>query len=115
MGEKHCEDYIDDGAAPAALRKFLEHARAPAIKQTGKRPPLFACLVRDQVARSWDGSRTDKGEPVMTPVPLPAGSRVRVVMASRMGDVGVTPILDAENGYMLRLPVSELDDFSDKP
>jgi hypothetical protein len=34
---------------------------------------------------------------------LTKGTRVNVVMASRMGDVGITPNLDAEHGYCTRI------------
>lgn len=34
---------------------------------------------------------------------IPAGSTLKIVMVSRMGDCGLTDNLDAENGYGLRL------------
>lgn len=51
----------------------------------------------------------------MEDVPLVAGRRVRVVMASRLGDVGITTNLAAEHGYILRLGVEDLDLFGDAP
>jgi hypothetical protein len=39
------------------------------------------------------------------------GTRVRVVMASRLGDVGITKILKDENGYTDRVFVQELSNF----
>jgi uncharacterized protein YtpQ (UPF0354 family) len=44
-----------------------------------------------------------------------AETRVRVVMASSHGDVGITKNLKAERGYDIRVPVMYLDNFSDKP
>ena len=46
---------------------------------------------------------------------LRKGSRVKVVMASRMGDVGITPNLDAHNGYVVRINCvdGEWDMFGD--
>lgn len=41
------------------------------------------------------------------------GAWVRVVMASRFGDVGITSNLDAENGYDDRVAVEDLTDFTD--
>ena len=41
------------------------------------------------------------------------GKRVRVVMASRFGDVDITEKLDTENGYSERVAVSDLTNFKD--
>lgn len=38
---------------------------------------------------------------------IPKGTRIKVVMASRMGDVGITPKLDAHHGYVIRIPCIE--------
>jgi hypothetical protein len=88
---KHCDDYITDQSQPLALRRFLRFHRWPAYYQLraldmGLRPPvLFATNTE--------------------------GKRVRVVMASRFGDVGITAHLDAERGYDVRVPVAALTDF----
>ena len=88
----HCDDYIDDPAtlAPAALRKFLEFARAPAhgLLLPKPHPQLFADHE---------------------------GTRVRVTMASVFGDVGITADLGAEFGYERRVRVSQLSNFSEVP
>ena len=89
MASKHCDDYIDDTSAPQCLRAFLAYNRLPAFEQSKRAPSsprLFA---------------TYKGE------------RVRVVMASRFGDVGVTRELDREHGYETRVWVGELINFSE--
>ncbi len=88
---KHCDDYIHDYQAPMCLRWFLFVRRLPAIDgmlcmQNGANPRLYA---------------------------LHNGKPVRVVMASRLGDVGITEKLDAENGYSARVAVEELTDFTD--
>ncbi|GFM29291.1 hypothetical protein [Novosphingobium sp. PY1] len=87
---KHCDDYIDDPDAPECLRKFLDHARSPGhgALRDDPRPKLFA----------------DYG-----------GKRVRVLMASRFGDVGITADLNAEYGYDARVPVEVLSNFGDHP
>lgn len=86
MGHAHCDDYIDDETQPECLRKFLDHSRS--ILREGKRPKLFADYN---------------------------GKRVRVVMASRFGDVGITPDLKAEYGYKKRVEVASLTNFGDLP
>ena len=87
---KHCDDYIDDLTAPNALRKYLAFARAPAhgLLLPKPHPQLFA----DH-----------------------AGIRVRVTMASRLGDVGITTDLTADLGYTQRVGVSQLSNFSETP
>lgn len=45
---------------------------------------------------------------------IPVGTRVKIVMVSRFGDVGITTDLSAENGYFLRIPIDELNEKFDK-
>jgi hypothetical protein len=90
---RHCDDYIHDGCVSIKLRAWLLVNRMPAIDKLvldayGFRPKLFATYC---------------------------GRRVRVVMASRFGDVGVTAKLDDENGYQERVPVDALSNFGDAP
>lgn len=87
---RHCDDYIDDLTAPACLREFLAFARQPAHGMlTGQpKPKLFADFN---------------------------SKRVRVVMASRIGDVGITSKLDAEFVSELRVPVEQLANFGVDP
>ena len=87
---RHCDDYIEDPAAPGPLRSFLQRARSPAHGHTSSDPfpVLFA---------------TYKGE------------RYRVVMASRLGDVGLSKHFDKDHGYSLRAAVDDLADFSETP
>jgi hypothetical protein len=86
----HCDDYIDDPATPAALRTFLAFARAPAHGQLLPKP--HPRLFADH-----------------------KGKRVRVTMASRLGDVGITTNLDAELGYERRVRVHSLSNFAETP
>jgi len=88
---RHCDDYIHDRRSPLCLRLWLLVHRLPAsdhmlLHEAQIRPALYA----DH-----------------------AGRRVRVVMASRLGDVGITSRLDAELGYEARVRVAELSNFSD--
>lgn len=90
---KHCDDYINDFKASKALRFFLLINRLPAVemalcREFGVVPTLFADYN---------------------------GERVRVVMASRLGDLGISKHLDQEDGYFTRVPVSALTNFGDKP
>lgn len=85
---KHCDDYIDDPAAPSPLRAFLEWARSPSHGHLRPKPypTLFATYQ---------------------------GQRVRVVMASRLGDVGLSHDLSrADRGYDARAYVESLTDFA---
>lgn len=88
---RHCDLYITDFNEPLALRFYLLVNRMPAIdkmvcKSSGVDPKLFATFE---------------------------GARVQVVMASRMGDVGITPDLTDDAGYRDRVMLDELTDFSD--
>ena len=94
----HCDEYvwgIKKHDAPNALWWFLFVNRQPAAlmhsvvknSKTGEYPTLFADYK---------------------------GKRVRVVMASRFGDVGITSNLDAEHGYDTRVSLAELSNFSDE-
>ena len=94
---RHCDDYIYDYRQPNCLRWFLLINRLPAVEKLlaetmGVKPQLYATWIRPKHRQ-----------------------RVRVVMASRFGDVGITTNLEAEHGYEARVPVESLTDFSDKP
>ena len=111
MEDRHCDDYIRDKTQPRCLRLFLLINRVPAYWKSDKwlqkgrpEPVLFATLAcpnDDARAHCKKYGIEDK-------------SRVRVVMASRFGDVGITNNLKAEHGYEVRVYVPWLVDFSDK-
>lgn len=96
---KHCDDYIDDPTQPEVLRAYLKRARSPGHGHLSKEP--FPKLFATYDGEDWRG--------------YTKGDRVRVVMASRMGDVGLTKDLSAEHGYDARVEVAWLKDFSDQP
>jgi hypothetical protein len=88
----HCDEVINDYQANSHLRWFILINRMPAMlkclaSEMGCEPKLFADYM---------------------------GKRVRVVMASRLGDVGITEDLDAENGYSERVYVDALTNFSNE-
>jgi hypothetical protein len=87
---KHCDDYIDDPTQPEPLRKFLDRARMPA----------HGMLIADEYPKLFATHE---------------GKRVRVVMASRFGDVGITQDMTAEVGYQQRVIVAELTEFAEVP
>jgi len=96
---KHCDDYIDDEAAHPALRAFLKRARSPAHGHLSRDP--YPKLFATYNGTEWQG--------------VAPGDRVRVVMASRMGDVGCTTDgSDKSNGYQVRCAVADLSAFSDE-
>lgn len=104
---KHCDDYIDDETQPKCLRRYLRWHRWPAIYQCKavgwgfKEPKLVATLIKDK-------------DDFVKNLGIPVGTRVRLVMASRFGDVGITKDLKANRGYEARVPVEYLSDFSDE-
>lgn len=96
---RHCDEYIDDETQPAVLRKFLDRARSPGHGMMSQEP--YPKLFATYNGVDWMG--------------VAKGDRVRIVMASRMGDVGATKNMDAESGYQLRCAVADLIEFSDQP
>lgn len=87
----------------------LEHGWLPHRPETWKyhfaslRKPVEMWHYKSQ----WVGN-----EPKFDKIMCDAGTRVRIVMVSRFGDVGVTEDLTRENGYGARLPLDDLCDFS---
>lgn len=104
---------VTDGSvvrAPALLFPWVPHERAtwPFRYMTTKVPVTL---------HKWNGQHpVDKNT---TDTVLPVGTRVKIVMVSRMGDVGITDDLRAEHGYHLRVNIDKLEelfgDFSCKP
>jgi hypothetical protein len=48
-------------------------------------------------------------------IEVPAGQTVKLVMVSRLGDVGLTEDLTAENGYGIRLQLNDLCNWRTSP
>lgn len=72
-------------------------------------PFRFATLNEQTRFREWINYKRDqRGEPIFEYRWAPAGTKVRVVMASRFGDVGITDNLTAEAGYLARVTVEKL-------
>ena len=89
---KHCESFISRESFPNCLRWWLLYNTLPAVdkhlfKQYAKEPILWAKYN---------------------------GEWVKLLMASRLGDVGITNNLDATHGYTDRVHIEELLDFTDE-
>ena len=106
---RHCDDIADDRETPECVRAYLAVARAPAHGYGMKCPALYATIPTDMRFGRYE--RGDK----LAGAELKAGTRVRVVMASRFGDVGITTNLEAETGYIGRLGLDDLSDFGAEP
>jgi len=50
-------------------------------------------------------------EPNTAVVELPIGTRVKIVMASRFGDVGITDALNTDHGYHARIDIDKITDL----
>lgn len=105
-GPRHCDDYIDDETQPECLRRFLDYNRlSPSLKYPTS-DEAFNQKVEERIGRPmWR-------DPVPTLFAIHEGRQVRVTMASRFGDVGITYDLTAEHGYGERVAVEELSGFS---
>lgn len=68
-------------------------------------PWRMATLKNDARFQTWHGHGAN---PEFTYRIEPAGTRVKIVMVSRFGDVGITTKLDAETGYGARVLLEEL-------
>lgn len=137
-GPPHCDEVADDPAAPEPLRRFLSYARLPAVCKlpglagerladclkwipeedvayvwTDPEPELYASLIAPATVRipppEWIAGAREKV------IRLRKGARVRVTMASRLGDVGISPDLKSGQGYLTRIPLSDLENFGAEP
>ena len=70
-------------------------------KAAHKHKTAYCTVARPLVLHKWNGSHPP--EQNMTDVVVQPGATLKIVMVSRLGDVGLTDDLDAENGYHLRV------------
>ncbi|MCJ2007017.1 hypothetical protein MKK60_07980 [Methylobacterium sp. J-092] len=104
---KHCDEYLDDPTQPECLRQFLDYHCRPAALRYPTGDEVFDRGLEERL-----------GLPMgRDPVPMlfarHEGKPVRMTMASRFGDVGITEDLTAENGYGKRVGVEQLSEFTD--
>ncbi len=69
-------------------------------------PWRLGTLKRAVQMRTWHGHGAT---PEFTYKTAPAGTLVKIVMVSRLGDVGITTDLNAENGYAARVDLSDIE------
>jgi hypothetical protein len=69
-------------------------------------PWRIGTLKSDTELRTWHGHGAD---PEFTYRTVPAGTKVKIVMVSQLGDVGITDNLAAENGYAARVLLEQLE------
>lgn len=73
-------------------------------------PFRFATVKQATKLYEWEGHRRDeRGEPIMVERWIPAGTKVKIVMVSRFGDIGITDDLTAEYGYSARVGLEKLE------
>ena len=73
-------------------------------------PAHFGDVQEETTLKVWDPVTRETSDRV-----IPAGTTVRIVMASRFGDVGITDDLSAETGYHLRIHPESLDNLRMTP
>ena len=74
-------------------------------------PWRYALLQDNTKFQKWNGHGA---APEFTEYWLPAGTQVKIVMVSRLGDVGITPHLEADRGYDARVFLDALEQIADK-
>lgn len=73
-------------------------------------PFQFATVKKHTCLREWVEHRRDPttGEPQFIERWIQPGTAVRIVMVSRLGDVGITDRLEVEHGYLARVALADL-------
>lgn len=103
-----CDDYLDDPSSDrdSPLYKFIEFHRQSAMEKLEDRSdPDFNELVLFATTQTTINPLF--GDPV-----IEKGTRVRVTMASRLGDLGITTRLHIKQGYAARCRIEDLTDFT---
>lgn len=89
----HCDSIIHNPKYPVCLRYFILVNRLPAVDKT----LVFSAVGTPKCFATY------------------RNQRVRLTMASRFGDIGITTDLSSDRGYENRVSVDELTDFSSEP
>lgn len=72
-------------------------------------PWVLATLKKPVEFRYWEGAKRDAtGNPIFVCHTRAVGTSVKIVMVSRLGDVGITDDLNAVNGYAARVLLDDL-------
>lgn len=109
----HCDEIIEDCSQPFVLRRFLHYARLPAVCKMAGAPAAVVSKCRRFIPDDLQEWVWTAPEPVL--YADYRGGRVRVVMASRFGDVGITKRLKTAHGYDFRVGLNELSNFGTEP
>lgn len=99
---------IDPGRLDRLVGHAMDHGWMPHKPETWRY--RFASIRDPLVMKKWNQRKP--GLPEFSDVPLEAGARVKIVMVSRFGDVGITDDLSAEFGYHARVELDRLCDFA---
>lgn len=106
----HVDDVVEDEAYPDCLRTFLRYHRLPAcLKAPGEDREKIKKYVLEE---EWPYIWTDPAPRCFADY---NGYRVRLTMASRLGDVGISPMLEGNSGYRERVSLADLSNFGDAP
>jgi hypothetical protein len=94
---------------PARPTRELTPVETAAIEEMyrrkAKRMPTdgYATTAAPLEMSKWNGHHHPSVEANMTYTPIPVGTTLKIVMASRLGDCGLTDDLAADYGYGLRM------------
>lgn len=105
--DTHWTKYRMDKKQPRALRLFLMLEGADYLGRK-RMKELLGIKEEPRLFASMKETVTHQGKTWQK------GQRVRVVMVSRFGDVGITQRLQDASGYGIRLSLDYLTDFSDR-
>ena len=71
--------------------------------------------LKKKTTMSFYMGHWDDGAPAMNEIECPSGTRVKIVMVSRFGDIGITNDLDVDHGYGARVLLEDLINLSNEP
>jgi len=74
-------------------------------------PTRYGILKKGIIMEWYQGYWKD-GEPVRKEESVPSGTKVKIVMVSRFGDIGITNKLDTDVNYGARVEFDDLKDYS---
>lgn len=99
LGWDFASDHNTTYRAPPTAVPWFPH-------QSETWPHRYMTTKAPVTLRKWNGNHPVDDN--TTEVVLPVGTRVKIVMASRFGDVGITDDLTAEHGYHARIEIDKL-------
>lgn len=85
---------------------WIENLSKRSISHFWNRTKILAKTKKDLEVRDWDSVTG-----ISNARTIPAGTKVLVWMISRMGDVGITDLIEGAHGYNCRTEVENLKDW----